>query len=730
MQFKKSISALLTASLIITSIPMSSFAEEIQQKPSNPERWSFRNVYSNYVEKSDGTFPEGLLHENEKKPPKLYQNLVNLNPEAGGIQPNPSDPLYPKGEGKIIYQTPMFVDLPKDIAETVGPEDIEIYTIFSEPGENITGKLTLEELRNIYERSDTHKSTSNSAEVYIGGNSLNPILEPDRSRYSAKVINVSKPILYDRNHNVVPVGQKGGAYFTFTVNGPRETINPGPGLGEVGISPKGYGLQIDDQKKKEVTAKIKEFITAGVFESVQPVNGRAPEFNYKRPPSNPFTFSEIDANVTSAIKEWNIGGLFTGVDVDVKQLGHVLDGTSYSLAYQLMKIDANACVQAGGKREVYEQLGAFQSAWATSSPEEFIPYFNEVLTQNNNKANEAMTQAIKDKVQEFTDGISASGDKEKALHAFMKTLSGGSFIQFERDANGNLVTDPVTKKTKALRDKDGNYLLETDFDKAFANITKQGGVETSIFELFKDDFQTLYAKFPGKSNQEVRALLMAQFNDYLSPGKQGGTKLSDMLSNIDYKSPLEMAQLDPTYRTFYPIAVKLKTGDNRLNIKATNISIKHVEEKYHYGGYKNRQKITDGYVYTLSISSTLDQGEYTGPIDNIIRVKNYFNGDVYDTIDAGTHDFSANKTFTKEIITPMYPSTGMTFEYEVNPVKPDGKHNPTEKTYTDNVIRVGEVNLIASGLGVEVYATNGGKTLNIDWEATNVAYSMVLLTEK
>ncbi len=486
MKFKKSISTLLTALLIITSIPMSSFAEEIKEKPSNPERWSFRNVYSNYVEKSDGTFPEGLLHENEKKPPKLYQNLVNLNPEAGGIQPNPSDPLYPKGEGKIIYQTPMFVDLPKDIAETVGPEDIEIYTIFSEPGENIKGKLTLEELRNIHEREDTHKSTSASVDEYIGGNDEDAILTPDRSRYSAKKINVSKPVLYDKNHNVVPAGQKGGAYFTFTVNGPRETINPGPDLNNKLASEPGYGLRIDEQKKREVTGFLKKFIENGVFESVQLKNGTMTNYDGKRPPSNPFTFSEIDANVTSAIKEWDIGGLFTGVDVDVKKLGHVLDGTSYSLAYQLMKIDANACVQAGGTREIYEQLGAFQSAWATSSPEEFIPYFNQVLTENNNKANEAMTQAIEDKVKEFTDGVSASGDKEKALHAFMKTISGGSFIQFERDANGNLVTDPKTGKTKALRDKDGNYMIETDFNKAFANITKQGGVETSIAENIEE----------------------------------------------------------------------------------------------------------------------------------------------------------------------------------------------------------------------------------------------------
>lgn len=377
MQLKKSVSALLTMSLLITSIPMSSFAEEIKEKPSNPERWSFRNTYSNVVRKDDGTFPDGTTFQDpEKAPPKLYQNLVNLNPEAGGIQPNPSDPLYPKGEGKIIYQTPMFVDLPKDIAETVGPEDIEIYTIFSEPGENIKGKLTIEELRNIYERSDTHKSTSASVDEYIGGNPADAILTPDRSRYSAKKINVTKPILYDRNHNVVQPGQKGGAYFTFTVNGPRETINPGPDLDNPNASEPGYGLRVDEQKKDNIVDALKGFITTGVFESVQLKNGTMPNYDGKRPPSNPFTFEEINNNVTSAIKEWDIGGLFSGMDVDVKKLGHVLDGTSYSLAYQLMKIDANACVQAGGKREVYEQLGAFQSAWATSSPEEFVLYFN------------------------------------------------------------------------------------------------------------------------------------------------------------------------------------------------------------------------------------------------------------------------------------------------------------------------------------------------------------------
>ncbi|MGL5255438.1 MAG: hypothetical protein ACRC76_00260 [Proteocatella sp.] len=49
-----------------------------------------------------------------------------------------------------------------------------------------------------------------------------------------------------------------------------------------------------------------------------------------------------------------------------------------------------------------------------------------------------MTEAIKDKVKEFTDSILASGDKEKPVHTFMKTLSGGSFIQFKRDANSNL----------------------------------------------------------------------------------------------------------------------------------------------------------------------------------------------------------------------------------------------------------------------------------------------------
>ena len=171
---RRSMSLLLSATLIATSIPINSYAEVSTNK--NPDRWSFRNVYSNYVEKLDGTFPEGLLGEEEKHTPKLYQNLVNLNYEDGGIAPNPNDPKYPKGEGKIIYQTPMFVELPDDLINKVGPEDLEIYTLFSEPGTNVKGKIPEDKIKEIYERSDTHKSTSELGEDFIGGNPDNPIL--------------------------------------------------------------------------------------------------------------------------------------------------------------------------------------------------------------------------------------------------------------------------------------------------------------------------------------------------------------------------------------------------------------------------------------------------------------------------------------------------------------------------------------------------------------------------
>lgn len=168
--------------------------------------------------------------------------------------------------------------------------------------------------------------------------------------------------------------------------------------------------------------------------------------------------------------------------------------------------------------------------------------------------------------------------------------------------------------------------------------------------------------------------------------------------------------------TYYPIAVKLKTGDNRLNLKATNISVKSIESKYRTNN--SGKKVLEGYYYTLAISSTLDPGAYAGPIENIIRMKNVYNGEELGTVDAGTHDFSVNKNFYKEITTPLMSSSGVTFEYEVNPVKSDGHHNPTEKGYLDNVVRTGDVNLTAAGL--KVYVTNSGKTLNIDWEATKV----------
>ncbi|MGL5255439.1 MAG: hypothetical protein ACRC76_00265 [Proteocatella sp.] len=58
--------------------------------------------------------------------------------------------------------------------------------------------------------------------------------------------------MYNKNHNVVQSGQKCGAYFTFTVNGPRETIKPRPKPGEQGITQQGYGLRVDEQKKGDI----------------------------------------------------------------------------------------------------------------------------------------------------------------------------------------------------------------------------------------------------------------------------------------------------------------------------------------------------------------------------------------------------------------------------------------------------------------------------------------------
>lgn len=713
MRFRKMLSSILTVVITLTSIPLASFAEgEIKEKSSAVDRWSYRNTWSQVVENPDGTYPNGTIADDDLKQPVLFQNLFDLST----LPANPSNIYYPREDGMRIYQTPMFVDLPPDISATVGPEDLEVYTVFSEPGENIKGKLSEEEFKKSYERKDTFKNKE-TAEEYKMGIPNDQIYNPELGRYSAKKISISKPILYDKNHQVVPQGQKGGAYFVFTVRGPRETINPGPDLDNQNASPQGYGLRVDGHKIAELKERLKAYMNAGIFYKQNQAT-----HDYKSPPTEVFDISDINDMIRTAKVEKPSGDSYE-TTINEGMFNTIIKNAAAGLSRQFVAIDPLACIQNGATEEqakAYKDLAGVRSAWA-SGPDGYTAIFEDILMTDNTTAQNLLNKALYDQVVLVLGDIMIQDDEEKAVHQLMKLISGGSFIKFKKDANGNLVTD-ANGKTVAERDENGKFVYVDNFEEAFSNIGKQGGISTSIYYLFKEDLEKVYSTLPSMTNEQRHQALIKEYRRLLSPGKNGTYVLTDMISGMKYVSPLSAdilkKNMPKVYQTFYPIAIRLKTGDSRLNIKATNISIKHIEEVYHYTGYKNKTRVTDGYYYTIAISSTLDMGAYSGPISNIIRAKNHYKGEAIETIDAGTHDFSVNKDFYKEVTTPLMSSSGMTFEYEVNPVKSDGKHNPVEKTYTDNVIRVGDVNLTASGL--DVYPTAGGEQLKIRWEATKV----------
>ncbi len=357
---KKRTTALLSSIFIILStLTMPVLAENKPIPAKTSDRWAFRQAYVDMprIENADGTYSFPKLDLTTKA--KIYtfiHNLINLEKIADGA----GIPGWPAQLTQ--FTQPMFLELPKDVIGTVGPEDIEIYTVFSNAGSGFKAKLSDEQLNRLYMRENSWiNDKDRDVDQYRDGDSYNKISIPKLSRYSAKRFDLTDLALYDENHQVVQPGQKGGAYFKFSIEGALETINPGSD-NDPNESPKGYGLRIDSEKTRELTDAILRYINAGMFHHPNSSG------NYTQIPNPPFTMEDFNKNLMSAMKPDGSGNglFFDDFILDVQSADNMISGTAFALATQFMNIDAKALQGMGINSELYGDMGNMQSTWAAA----------------------------------------------------------------------------------------------------------------------------------------------------------------------------------------------------------------------------------------------------------------------------------------------------------------------------------------------------------------------------
>lgn len=338
---KKRITAILSSILILlSSFTIPAMAETKSTPAKTSDRWAFRQAYVDMtrIDNGDGTYSFPKIDLTTKT--KIYtfiHNLINLEKiaDGAGISGWPAQLTQ--------FTQPMFLELPKDVIGTVGPEDIEIYTIFSNAGSGFKAKLSDEQLDRLYMRENSWiNDKDRDVEQYRNGDPSNLISIPKLSRYSAKRFDLTDLALYDENHQIVQPGQKGGAYFKFSIEGAIETVNPGDKYDPT-ISPKGYGLRIDEKKTDELTDAILRYINAGMFHKTNNSG------NYNQVPNPPFNLKEFNDNIMSVIevKESNDGLIFDEFILNVDAADTIIYQTAFALATQFMQIDAKELQKKG-----------------------------------------------------------------------------------------------------------------------------------------------------------------------------------------------------------------------------------------------------------------------------------------------------------------------------------------------------------------------------------------------
>ena len=683
MKLKKIISTITSVAILTTSIPIIGFAEGSNTPVPNSDRWTFRQAYMDMprVLNTDGTytFPKfGLTDKQEVY--TFIQNLLDLNtlPDGSGVDGYPGQLTF--------FKQPMMLDVPKDLINTVKPEDIELYTTLSNAGSGFKAKLNDEQLDRLYMRDNTWvNGKDKDINLYRNGDKENPISIPNLTEYSAKTFDVSEPVLYDKNHNIVPKGQSGGAYFKFMISGAAETNNPGTKNKD--YEDKGYGLRIDERKSEELTDALRGFIDAGMFKNPIEYTGGV----ITSAPSDPFTMEYFKFHFRNSIESIpDSRGLFNEMKLNIDKADAIIYSMAYNLAEQFINIDAVKAQENTPKLATeYQLLGNIQSTWATSK-EGLVPYIEEVLLREDTLVEEAYNDKVKGLA---LDMILQSANNPTVgfpnFHELMTGLSGGSYIKMKLDSNGNQITDSNGKTIMEREPITNGPVYADNFTEAFSNIKKSGGLETSIYTAFLPELTSLYSILNGLPNDQIETTIQAWFDSLLA---NNNASLTNILNNMRYISKLAAVPLPESYRTYYPIAIRLKVADE-LNLAATNLTV-------------NPNGCVDWKAEMLEGSGDIvTNGE--------IRAYDKMTGDVVERAKLSGITFSStNKVATGQVC--MDPNIDYVYEFEINP----DPRTHTEKTYDDNIFAKPPLDIEASSLTCIPSADE--KTLEVHWLANLV----------
>ena len=151
---------------------------------------------------------------------------------------------------------------------------------------------------------------------------------------------------------------------------------------------------------------------------------------------------DLKKNMQTTIKlAENSSGLFDDFIFGIQAANNMVRGTAFAISTQFMNIDDKVLQKMSINSELYGDIVYIQSTWA-SAKDGLIPYFEESIL-NGTGLSSIYKDTVKDKFLSMFKAPTKPG--MEPFHELLKGLTGGSYIQYEENDEGKLITKRETK---------------------------------------------------------------------------------------------------------------------------------------------------------------------------------------------------------------------------------------------------------------------------------------------